>query len=505
MAAAPRRQAPRSLRPRAGRALRRSGRVAGVDPVTTEIVLGAFETICYEMAANVSLTATRPILNQSNERTATILDATGQLAALSVGIPQFMLSSTLPVRFAVEFFGPNGLYDGDVVVANDPYHGGGHLPDYNVFAPVFHAGECVLIASIQCHHADTGGGAPGGYNVNAPDIWAEGVRYPALKLYERGGERRDLTYFMRVNNRTPTFVGDLRAQVGAAQLGVRRLQEVLARHGTATVLRAVEEMIELAARRFREEVRRWPDGVYESDVYVDHDPKGNPDIHLHCTVTVKGDRLKIDFTGSDARPEIQAYSSFGKPRGYVVAQLASMMDPTIPKNEGFFRSIELVVPEGCCLNPPPGRADAAGTHHPGTEVGEAIARALEPVIPDRCCPQIYKIGMPTVIFGTDPRTGRLFIDNSADTIAAHCNAVRGQDGWGSLNVSFGNLIRATAEINESIFPQRQLPRDYATDSGGAGEFRGGGRARLPPEPPPPTHPHTPYLPPPYPLTGDPGC
>ena len=445
----------------------------GLDPITAEIIRGAMETIAYEMATHVSLTATTPILNQSNERNATVLDGSGALAALSVGIPQFMLSSTLPVRFALEFFGRDALCDGDVLVANDPYHGGGHLPDYNVFAPVFHRGELVLIASIQCHHADTGGGMPGGYNADAPDIWAEGVRFPALKLYERGVERRDLTYFMRVNNRTPTFLGDLRAQVGAAQLGVRRLKKVLARHGTATVRRAVEEMIELAARRFREEVRRWPDGVYASDVYVDHDPKGNPDIHLRCTVTVAGDRLKIDFTGSDARPEIQAYSSFGNTRGYVVAQLASMMDPTIPKNEGFFRSIELVVPEGCCLNPPPGRSVAAGTHHPGTEVGEAIAKALEPVIPDRCCPQIYKIGMPTVIFGTDPRTGRLFIDNSADTIAAHCNAVRGQDGWGSMNVSFGNLIRATAEINESIFPQRQLARDYATDSGGAGEFRGG--------------------------------
>ncbi len=99
--------------------------------------------------------------------------------------------------------------------------------------------------------------------------------------------------------------------------------------------------------------------------------------------------------------------------------------------------------------------------------------ALEAVIPERTCPQVYKIGMPTVIYGTDPRTGRLFIDNSADTIAAHCSAVGGQDGWGSMNVSFGNLIRATAEINESIYPQRQLARDYITDSGGAGEFRGG--------------------------------
>ena len=463
----------RRLRRQAAPPRGRQVRSETIDPVTAEIIRGALETVAYEMATHVSLTATTPILNQSNERNATILDGTGALAALSVGIPQFMLSSTLPVRFALEFFGRDGLFPGDVLVANDPYHGGGHLPDYNVFAPVFHDGELMLIASIQCHHADTGGGMPGGYNVDAADIWAEGVRFPAVKIYERGIERRDVTYLMMVNNRTPTFVGDLRAQVGAAQLGVRRLQEVLGRYGPATVGRAVQFMIDLASHRFRAEVSSWPDGVYESDVYVDHDPLGNPDIHLHCAVTVAGDRLTIDFTGSDTRPEIRAYSSFGNTRGYVVAQLGSMMDPTIPKNEGFFRSIDLIVPEGCCLNPPVGRSVAAGTHHPGTEVGEAIAMALEPVVPRRCCPQIYKIGMPTVMFGTNPRSGELFIDNSADTIAAHCNAVYGQDGWGSMNVSFGNLIRATAEINESIFPHRQLARDYITDSGGAGQWRGG--------------------------------
>lgn len=454
-----------------GHAHRRAVRAA-VDPVTAEIIRGAMETICYEMATHVSLTATTPILNQSNERNATILDARGSLAALSVGIPQFMLSSTLPVRFALEFFGPRGLYDGDVLVANDPYHGGGHLPDYNVFAPVFHDGEMVLIASIQCHHADTGGAMPGGYNVDARDIWAEGVRFPALKVYERGVERRDVVYMMKINNRTPTFIGDLRAQIGAAQLGVRRLKELLVRYGTRTVRAAVEYMIDYAARRFREEVAKWPDGEYESDVYVDHDPKGNPDIHIHCKVTVRGSDLTVDFTGSDMRDNLQAYSTFGNTRGYVVAQLASMMDPSIPKNEGFFNSIRLIVPPGCCLNPPPERSVAAGTHHPGTEVGEAIAKALEKVIPERCCPQIYKMGMPTVIFGKHPKTGQLFIDHSVDTFAAYCGAVYGQDGWGAMNVSFGNLIRATAEINESIFPVRHLSRDYATDTGGPGKWRG---------------------------------
>ncbi|HBZ70416.1 MAG TPA: methylhydantoinase [Deltaproteobacteria bacterium] len=442
------------------------------DPVTAEVIRGALETVAFEMATHVSLTATTPILNQSNERNATILDGRGRLAALSVGIPQFMLSSTLPVRFALDFFDQEGLHDGDVLVANDPYHGGGHLPDYNVFSPVLVDGRIALIASIQCHHADTGGGMPGGYNAEAIDVWAEGVRFPAVKVVDQGVERRDVLYMMKVNNRTPTFMGDLRAQIGAAQLGAKRLRELIAHYGVASVLHAVDHAIAYAARRFREEVASWPDGVYEADAFVDHDPVGNKDIRVHVRVTVQGDHLRVDFTGSDERQDLKAYSSFGNTRGYVVAQLATMMDPSIPKNEGFFDSIELIVPKGCCLNPSEGKTVAAGTHHPGVEVGEAIAKAMAVVLPERSCPQIYKLGMPTVIFGTHPETGQIFVDHSVDCLAAYCNAVKGQDGWGSMPASFGNLIRATAEINESIFPVRHECCDYATDTGGAGQWRG---------------------------------
>jgi len=443
-----------------------------VDPVTAEVIRGAMETVAFEMATHVSLTATTPILNQSNERNATILDGRGRLAALSVGIPQFMLSSTLPVRFALEFFGEDGLYEGDVLVANDPYHGGGHLPDYNVFAPVVVDGDLVLIASIQCHHADTGGGMPGGYNAEALDIWAEGVRFPAVKVYERGEERRDVVYMMQMNNRTPTFLGDLRAQIGAAQLGARRLGELAGQYGLEAVRGAVDHAIDYAARRFREEVAAWPDGRYEATTYVDHDPVGNTDIRVHVTATVQGDRLTVDYTGSDDRQDLKAYSSFGNTRGYVIAQLASMMDPAIPKNEGFFDSVELIVPEGCVLNPHPGKTVAAGTHHPGVEVGEALCMALAQVLPERSSPQIYKLGMPTVIYGQHPETGEVFVDHSVDVLAAYCSAVAGQDGWGSMPASFGNLIRATAEINESIFPVLHECCDYATDSGGPGAWRG---------------------------------
>ncbi len=125
-----------------------------VDQVTAEVIRGAMETICFEMATYVSRTATTPILNQSNERNATILDAKGRLAALSVGIPQFMLTSTLPVRFALEYLGVDEFHEGDVFAANDPYHGGGHLPDYNVFAPVFgddpNTGERRMVSVATC-------------------------------------------------------------------------------------------------------------------------------------------------------------------------------------------------------------------------------------------------------------------------------------------------------------------------------------------------------------------
>ena len=459
------------------------GRLAGdvtVDPVTAEVVRGAMETVCWEMATYVSRTATTPILNQSNERNGSILDAKGRLAALSVGIPQFMLSSALPIRFALEFLGVDEFRPGDVFVANDPYHGGGHLPDYNVFAPAFTGPgqpsdprrRMVLIASIQCHHGDTGGGVPGGYNVTASDIWGEGVRWPVVKVLDRGRERRDVLHALATNNRLPGFIGDLRSQIGAAQLAARRLGELCDRYGAETVEASVDYMIDYAARRFHEEVGAWPDGVYEGDAYVDHDPLGHPDIHLHVKITVDGDRLTIDYTGSDTRQEIQAWSTYGNTRGYTVAQVAAMMDPEIPKNEGFFDQIRLVVPQGCVLNPHPGKPVSAGTHHPGADVGEVIAVAMQDVLPDKAVPQTYKTGIPTIIVGVDPRTGQSFTDHSAEVYAGWCNAAKGMDAWGAQNASFGNLWKATAEINESLFPHVQWSRDYRTDSGGAGQWRG---------------------------------
>src|SRR5262249_21669308 len=177
----------------------------------------------YEVAARGGPTAATPAVDRSNERSATIFDARGRLAALSVGIPQFMLSSTLSVRFALDFFGPGGLPDGDVLIGHDPYHGGGQLSDYKVFAPVVVDGKLHFVVSVQCHHGDAGGPAARGRMSDALDIWKEGGRLPAVKVLERGVERADVIYLVKTNNRNPKFLSDFRAQIGAAQWGRNRL------------------------------------------------------------------------------------------------------------------------------------------------------------------------------------------------------------------------------------------------------------------------------------------
>src|SRR5207237_4148596 len=134
----------------------------------------------------------------------------------------------------------------------------------------------------------------------------------------------------------------------------------------------------------------------------DHEPLRRRAAHLHLKITVDGERLKIDYTGPDTRDEIQAWSTFRNTRGYTIAQVASMMDPDIPKNEGFFEGIELIAPAGCVLNPRAGKPVSAGTHHPGADIGEVIAVAMQDVLPDRAVPQTYQTGIPTTIVGVNP-------------------------------------------------------------------------------------------------------
>ena len=446
---------------------------AQVDPVTAGILRGAFETICYEVATHLGRCASSAIINQSNERNGSILDGHGRLAGISVGIPQLLFISPMCVRYGLEHAAADAWGPGDVFVANDPEHGGGHLPDYTVYAPVFDDdGQVVLIQALQAHQGDTGGKDPGGFSVDALELYAEGMIIPGLELVHRGERRRDVLEMIVRNNRLPSFPGDIAAMISATELGARRLGELVAHYGADEVRAAVNWNIRETERRFREEVARWPDGCYEGEVFIDADTVGHPDVRVHVACRVEGDQLTVDLGGSDDRPELVCvWNTFSNTRGYAMAQLASMVDPSIPKNEGLFDAVEILVPEGSILQPPPGKPVALGAFHPAVEVGEAICVALSQILPERSSPQVYKLGMPNAVVGFDAE-GQMWMDQGVDVRASDASAARGIDGWGALCSGLGNLILATAEEAESRFPVINLGRELTTDTGGAGRWRG---------------------------------
>ena len=446
---------------------------AQVDPVTAGIIRGAFETVCFEAATHLGRSASSPIINQSNERNGSVIDAHGRLAAVSVGTPQLLFISPLLVRYGLEFFAADDWGTGDVFLGNDPDYGGGHLPDYNVYAPVFDArGELVLIQALQAHQGDTGGKDPGGFTLEATDIFTEGLAIPCVKLLHRGNKRRDIIKLLERNNRFPSFAGDLAAMIGAVQHCVRRLEELVAKWGSDAIRAAINYNIDQTEKRFRAEVAQWRDGTYSADVLIDHDTQGIKDVKVHVTCTVSGDQLTVDMTGSDARPELcGVWNTFANSRGYAISQIASMIDPTIVKNEGLFHAVDMIIPENTIVHPPINKPAALGSFHPAVEISEAVCLALSAVVPERSCPQVYKIGMPNAVIGFD-KAGQMWMDQGVDARSMDSSAVQDVDGWGSSCAALGNLLLAEAEDAESRFPIINISREMTIDSGGAGRWRG---------------------------------
>ncbi|MBB6253306.1 hydantoinase B/oxoprolinase family protein [Nitrospirillum iridis] len=446
---------------------------ATVDPVTAAIIRGAFETVCFEAATYLGRAASSPIINQSNERNAAIVDAHGRLAMGSIGTPHLTFVNQMMVRWALMNLKEYDIGPGDVLLSNDPDHGGGHLPDYCVYAPVFDDnGELILFQSLQAHQGDTGGKDPGGFTLEATDIFTEGVSFPCLKLAHRGEKRMDVIRMVERNNRFATFAGDLAAMIGGVQKAAGSLQALIRRYGSDTVKAAINLSIEQTERRVREEVARWPDGSYEATVLIDHDTVGTKDVKVHVTCTVKGDQLTVDLTGTDDRPNlVGVWNTYANSRSYVMIQVCAAVDPTIVKNEGMFDAIDIVIPEGCIAQPPANKPAALGSFHPACEITEAVCLALSRVVPERSAPQLYKIGMPNAVIGFDAKGG-MWMDQGVDCRSMDVSAVQGIDGWGSCPVSLGNLILSEAEDAEVRFPILNIGREMTTDGGGAGQWRG---------------------------------
>jgi N-methylhydantoinase B len=362
---------------------------------------------------------------------------------------------------------------GDVFLANDPDYGGGHLPDYLVYAPAYdEKGELIAIQGLQAHQSDTGGKDPGGFTLEATDIYTEGLAIPCLKLVHRGQPRRDVIKLVERQNRIECFSGDLAAMMSGTQLGTRMLKDIIRKWGAETVKAAINYNIEDTERRCRREVSKWRDGRYEADVFIDHDTQGTRDVRVHVACTISNDQLTVDLTGTDDRPElVGVWNTFGNSRSYIMTQVQASIDPGIPRNEGLFNAVDMIIPEGSIAQPPPNKPAALGSFHPACEITEAVCVALSEVVPERSAPQVYKMGMPNAVIGFDD-AGRMWMDSGVDARSHDASAVQGIDGWGSSPAALGNLLLSQAEDLESRYPILNLDREMVIDSEGAGRWRG---------------------------------
>ncbi len=320
------------------------------DPITFAVIKSGLDTIVDDMAYAVMRTARSPIVRDVLDYSVTICDAKGRIlsqaktVALHLGaVPDAM--DVVLERFRGE------LFPGDVIVLNDPYDGGMHLPDIFMFKPIFSAERLLGFSVVIAHHCDVGGRVPGSNASDSTEIFQEGLRIAPMKLYERGAPNRTLLTIIEKNVRLPDLVlGDLDAQYATCNIGEREMLRLFERHGEA-LEGYFDRLLDYGEALTRKAIAAWPDGDYRFTDYIDGDGFSPAPIPIVCCITVKGDHLFVDFAGSSPQVKgaINSTLSFVKSSTYLTVRCA--LDHDVPNNAGVYRCITVTAPEGSILNP----------------------------------------------------------------------------------------------------------------------------------------------------------
>jgi N-methylhydantoinase B len=443
-----------------------------IDPITRSVVQHRLSSIVNEMGEAMLRTSYSQILNSSRDFSLGICDINGRLIAQADHIPVHVGALSWATLAVEERF--KDIKQGDVVLLNDPYHGGSHLPDLTAFVPVFDGDRRLYWTIVRAHQSDIGGATHGAYNPAATDIWQEGLRVPPIRLYEAGKLRDDLLDMLALNVRNPRdFRGDLAAMVGAAHLGERRVRRLFAEFGGETVEAAVETILDAAEQQTRAVLSTWKDGVFYGEAFLDDDGHGRSDIRIAAKVTKKGTDIEIDLSDSDPQTTSFVNSSHANMQAAVVMAFAYLIDADIPKNAGALRSLTVVAKQGTIVWADPGLPVTMCTSHPSNEIVEAIVKALSASCPERAMAG-WSRRFRIAIQGEDPRTGRGFIWHMFQARPGG-GASFGGDGWSSIGEwhTVGGIKFGSIEVAEVRFPLHFRHHEFRSDSGGEGKYRGG--------------------------------
>ncbi len=443
-----------------------------VDPVQLALVQARLDHLCRHMGWVMTRTARSPIFSQSHDFSCFATNRHGLLVSTADGIPIHTGGGGFAVRAILDRFGDR-LIDGDVFLLNDPYlAGGNHLPDWVVARPVFTGGELVGFCCNRAHQSDIGGGAAGTYNPTATEIFHEGIRLPVMQLADAGGVRDDLWQLLLANSRTPDLLdGDLRAMLGSVKIGAERLIELVTELGRDTALVAFDEVCDHAERVFRSRIAELPDGTWHASEHWDDDCFGPADVTLRLALTVEGDEVTVDFTGTD--PQIRGFKNSGWVNTWsaVSMALAGWFEPDLPRNEGSFRGVTMIAPEGTVVNARPPAPMTMNTVIPAHEIIHLVWQNLSQADPDRAL-----AGWGKNIFGVTAgeRDGHPFVMYHWSA-AAGGGAAPGRDGFNQIGhlIAYGGLTLPDVEFTEQRYPVHYHRQEFRTDGGGPGRWRGG--------------------------------
>lgn len=442
----------------------------GLDPITLEVLRNALEATAQEMGAVLKLTSFSPNIKERMDASTAIFDTRAQLVAQAEHVPVHLGSMMRAMGPILARTGP--LAEGDIVILNDPFVGGAHLPDITLVAPVFIEGRRIGYVASRAHHSDVGGMEPGSMPGRSGEIFQEGLIIPPVWLFRDGREQPDVMALILANVRTPEERrGDINAQLAALRVGQSRLAEIGDRFGAGTLEGGFAAILDYSERRMRRRLAELPAGIYETQDQLDDDGTSDEPVVIKLRVEVSADKLVLDFEGSSPQRagNVNAVAPMAQSASFFAVKV--LTDPTLPPNAGVLRAIEIRIPKGSFLDAQHPAAVCAGNTETTQRVADTVLRAFAQIAPDRI-PAASQGTMNLIgIGGSDPRNGRPY--TYVETI---CGGQGGRPlgpGMDAIQVNMTNTLNTPVEALEISYPLRVERYELRAESGGAGQHAGG--------------------------------
>ena len=442
--------------------------MAAPDAVELEIFKNVFVSIAEEMGAILGRTALSPNIKERKDYSCSVFTRDGETLAQGSHIPVHLGAMPLSVRAALQAV---DFEDGDVVLVNDPYRGGTHLPDITCIAPVFHGGRPAFFAANRAHHSDVGGMSPGSMPL-ATEIFQEGLIIPPLRLMRRGRIQDDVLELILANVRTPEERrGDLLAQIAACEIGKRRIREAVGRFGLAKIATYAGLIQDYAETFLRRALREIPDGDTAFEDFMDDDGISADPVRIRAEIRIRGSRAVVDFRGSSPQVRGGINANAAVTLSAVLYVFRSLIAEDIPFNTGLMRPLRIIAPPGLVVSALFPAATAAGNVETSQRIVDVLLGALNKAVPGRIPAASSGTMNNIAIGGFDPVRGRSFA--YYETIGGGMGASRERAGQSGVHTHMTNSLNTPVEALENYLPLRIRRYGLRTGSGGRGRTDGG--------------------------------